>query len=93
LRRNGSKLDGKIPKTGDHAMLNIGQRVIVITDKGISYDGVILARAAGDAQASAYKVGLESGGYQQHGQWHKSTDVFVPEATAEDEPFLAEPAS
>lgn len=74
-------------------MLNIGQKVVVITDKGLSYEGVILARAAGDAQSAAYKVGLESGGYQQHGQWHKSTDVFVPEAIEEDELFLAEPES
>jgi len=74
-------------------MLNIGQRVLVITDKGQSYDGVILARAVGDAQISAYKVGLESGGYQQHGQWHKSSDVFVPEATEEDELFVADSTS
>jgi hypothetical protein len=71
-------------------MLNIGQKVVVITEKGLSYDGVILARAAGDAQASAYKIGLESGGHQQQGQWHKSTDVFVPEATEDEEPYLPE---
>jgi hypothetical protein len=73
-------------------MLNIGQKVVVITDKGLSYDGVILARAASDTQTSAYKIGLESGSYQPHGQWHKSGDVFVPEATEEDELFVADPA-
>jgi hypothetical protein len=71
-------------------MLNIGQKVVVITEKGLSYDGVVLARASGEAQTAAYKVGLESGGYQQHGQWHKSADVFVPEATEDEEPYLPE---
>jgi hypothetical protein len=96
--RRRSKLVGNIPSqviprrrsTGERAMLNIGQKVVVITEKGLSYDGVILARAAGDAQASAYKIGLESGGHQQQGQWHKSTDVFVPEATEDEEPYLPE---
>jgi hypothetical protein len=69
-------------------MLEIGQKVVVITDKGLSYDGVILARAAGDAQAAAYKVGLDSGASPQQGQWHKAGDVFVPEA-AEEEPYLS----
>ncbi len=69
-------------------MLNIGQKVVVITEKGLSYEGVILARAAGDGQTSAYKIGLESGGYQQQGQWHKSDDVFVPEATEEEETYV-----
>jgi hypothetical protein len=73
-------------------MLNIGQKVVVITDKGLSYDGVILARAAGDAETAAYKVGLEGAGYQQHGQWHKAGDVFVPEATGDDEPYLPDSA-
>ncbi len=73
-------------------MLSIGQRVVVITDKGLSYDGVILARAAGDAQVAAYKVGLESGSYQQHGQWHKSCDVFVPETSEDEEPYAGDSA-
>jgi len=34
-------------------MLDVGQRVIVITDKGLSYEGVILARATGEGQVSA----------------------------------------
>jgi hypothetical protein len=71
-------------------MLDIGQKVVVITDKGLSYEGVILARASGDAQSAAYKVGLEGGGYQQHGQWHKSADVFVAEASGEEEAYIPE---
>jgi hypothetical protein len=72
-------------------MLNNGQKVVVITEKGLSYEGVVLARAAGDTPAAtAYKVGLEGGGYQQQGQWHKSADVFVPEVAEEEEPYLGD---
>jgi hypothetical protein len=61
------------------AMFDVGQKVTVITDKGIAYDGVILARATGDAGAGAYKVTLEGSGPDQLGQWHKAGDVFIQE--------------
>jgi hypothetical protein len=57
----------------------VGQKVTVITDKGIAYDGVILARATGDAGAGAYKVTLDGSGPDQMGQWHKAGDVFIRE--------------
>jgi len=60
-------------------MFDVGQKVTVITDKGIAYDGVILARATGDAGAGAYKVTLEGSGPDQLGQWHKAGDVFIQE--------------
>jgi hypothetical protein len=62
-------------------MLDLNQGVIVITDKGVAYDGYVMARAGGENGAAAYKIGLEGAGAEQPGQWHKSSDVFVPEAT------------
>jgi len=69
-------------------MLDVGKRVIVITDKGLSYEGIILARATGEGQASAYRVGVDSGDFEQQGQWHKAGDIFVPEESTEEEPYL-----
>ena len=60
-------------------MFDEGQKVIVVTDKGIAYDGVILARATGDNGPGAYKVGLDGAGPDQMAQWHKAGDVFVQE--------------
>lgn len=60
-------------------MFDVGQQVTVVTEKGIAYDGVILARAKGDNGAGAYKVTLEGAGPDQMAQWHKSGDVFVRE--------------
>jgi hypothetical protein len=65
-------------------MFDVGQKVTVITDKGIAYDGVILSRATGDDGAGAYKVTLEGSGPEQLGQWHKAGDVFVREKAAEE---------
>ena len=62
-----------------------GKKVTVIADKGIAYDGVILARATGDSGLGAYKVVLENAGPEQMGQWHKAVDVFVREKTEDDE--------
>jgi hypothetical protein len=56
----------------------------VIADKGIAYDGVILARATGDNGPGAYKVVLGGSGPEQMGQWHKASDVFVREKDDED---------
>jgi hypothetical protein len=65
-------------------MFEVGQRVTVITDKGITYDGIILARATGDSGAGAYKIALDGSGLEQMGQWHKAGDVFLREKTEED---------
>jgi hypothetical protein len=65
-------------------MFEVGQEVTVIADKGITYDGIILARATGDNGPGAYKVALDGSGTAQMGQWHKASDVFVREKTADD---------
>ena len=65
-------------------MFELNQTVIVITDKGVAYAGYIMARASGEDGASAYKIGLEGAGFEQQGQWHKASDIFVPEAREED---------
>jgi hypothetical protein len=65
-------------------MFEIGQKVTVITEKGLTYDGVILARATGDNGPGAYKIALDGGGQKQVGQWHKAGDVFVREKTDDD---------
>ena len=65
-------------------MFDVGQKVTVIADKGIAYDGVILARATGDNGPGAYKIVLDGSGPEQMGQWHKACDVFVREKNDED---------
>jgi hypothetical protein len=65
-------------------MLELNQTVIVITDKGVAYEGYIMARATGEDGASAYRIGVEGAGFEQQGQWHKTSDIFVPEPTKED---------
>ena len=65
-------------------MFDVGQKVIVVADKGIAYDGIIQARATGDNGPGAYKVTLDGSGPEQMGQWHKAADVFVREKTEED---------
>jgi hypothetical protein len=65
-------------------MFDLNQNVVVITEKGISYEGFVLERATGDNGAGAYRIGLEGAGLEQQGQWHKATDVFVPEPVKGD---------
>ena len=65
-------------------MLEINQGVIVITEKGIAYEGYIMARGTGENGAAAYKIGVEGAGFEQQGQWHKACDVFVAEPVKED---------
>jgi hypothetical protein len=65
-------------------MFDVGQKVTVISDKGISYDGVILARATDENGQGAYKISLDGSGPEQAGQWHKASDVFVREKDDED---------
>jgi hypothetical protein len=60
-------------------MFEKGQKVVVITDKGISYEAIVLAVAKDDEGTAAYKVALDSLGGEQLGQWHKACDVFVRE--------------
>jgi len=53
-------------------MFEIGQAVLVITDKGVSYEGYITARALGDnGGLPAYQVSAAHGGGQTN-QWHRS---------------------
>jgi hypothetical protein len=65
-------------------MFDVGQKVTVIADKGITYDGVILARAKGDNGPAAYKIALDGSGPEQLGQWHKACDVFVREKSDDE---------
>jgi hypothetical protein len=66
-------------------MLDIGQAVLVITDRGVAYPGYVTARALGDnGGAPAYQISPQSGGQQS--QWHRASDVFVPEATESEDP-------
>ena len=66
-------------------MFDIGQAVLVITDKGIAYDGVIMARAMGDnGGPPAYQIALHGAGQQS--QWHRSSEVFLPEMVEPEDP-------
>ena len=66
-------------------MLDIGQVVIVITDRGVAYPGYVTARAMGDnGGAPAYQISPHGGG--QQAQWHRSSDVFVLEEIATEDP-------
>jgi len=65
-------------------MLDLNQSVIIISEKGIAYEGYIMQRASGEDGANAYKIGVEGAGFQQQGQWHKADDVFIPEPLKED---------
>jgi len=67
------------------AMFELEQKVVVITDLGVTYDATVVARAKGDdGGRGAYKVTLIGMGDDQSGQWHKATDVFLPELTAQE---------
>ena len=65
-------------------MFEINQTVIVITEKGVAYDGFVMARASGENGSAAYRIGLEGAGYEQQVQWHKAGDVFVREPVKEE---------
>jgi hypothetical protein len=67
-------------------MLEVGQAVLVITDRGVAYDGYITARALGhDGGPPAYQIAASHGGAQQS-QWHRSSEVFLPEKAVEEDP-------
>ena len=65
-------------------MLDLNQGVIVIGEKGVTYEGYVMARASGENGTAAYRIGLAGAGFEQQGQWHKSGDVFVPEPKTDD---------
>jgi hypothetical protein len=65
-------------------MYEIGQKVLVITDKGVTYDATVLAIARGDGGPGAYKVALNDRGPDQLGQWHKAADVFILDQTMQE---------
>ena len=65
-------------------MLELNQSVIVINDKGVAYEGYIMARASGENGTAAYKIGLEGAGFGKQGQWHKAGDVFVRDPVKDD---------
>ena len=66
-------------------MFDIGQAVLVITDRGATYEGHVKARALGDNEGPpAYLIESIIGG--QHDQWHRSAEVFVPEPTKVEDP-------
>jgi hypothetical protein len=66
-------------------MYELGQEVIVITDKGIAYNGYVLARATASDGKKAYKVSIHGGGVEQTGNWHKESDIFTidPDSSVE----------
>ena len=78
------------------AMFELNQKVVVITDKGLTYHALVVARAKNDNGGSgAYNVKLIGLGADQSGQWHKASEVFLPEQSEQDKKdawneFLAE---
>jgi hypothetical protein len=67
------------------AMFDLGQKVVVITDKGVAFDAVIIGRAKGDnAGPGAYKIAMKDLGPETIGQWHRASEVFIPEQTAQE---------
>ena len=67
------------------AMFELDQKVVVIIEKGLPFIGLITGRAKGDdGGRGAYKVTLIGMGDDQSGQWHKATDVFLPEQTEQE---------
>jgi hypothetical protein len=76
-------------------MLEVGQKVLVITDKSVAFDGTVIATAKGEGGTAAYKVTLSDLDSEQPGQWHKACDVFVLDQTWQEkkdswEQFLKE---
>lgn len=71
------------------ALIEEGQEVMVINDKGVAYTGYVMATATSADGQKAYKVAIEGGGLQQLGQWHKACDIFVvdPPTPPRDEPI------
>jgi hypothetical protein len=66
-------------------MFDIGQKVVVITDNAITFNGTILARAKGDNGPGAYKIAQQDSDPEEPGEWHKANNVFAPEKTMQEE--------
>jgi hypothetical protein len=69
-------------------MIEVGQEVTVINEKGVAYNGFVMATATSVDGTKAYKISIDGSGLQQLGQWHKACDVFVidPPTPPRDEP-------
>jgi hypothetical protein len=65
-------------------MYEVGQKVLVITDKGITFEATVLATAKGDRGPGAYKVAQNDRGPEQVGLWHKAADVFLLDQTMQE---------
>jgi len=70
-------------------MIEVGQEVTVINEKGVAYNGFVMATATSVDGTKAYKISIDGSGLQQLGQWHKACDVFVidPPTPPRDEPI------
>jgi hypothetical protein len=65
-------------------MFSVGETVLVVTEKGIAFDGHIMARAIGDEGGPpAYQVAVHK--REQNAQWHKACDVFIVEEAKKEE--------
>lgn len=62
-------------------MYDVGQEVTVINEKGVAYNGFIMARAVSEDGSKAYKISIDGAGLNQLGQWHRASDVFLLDAT------------
>ncbi len=65
-------------------MYEIGQKVLVIADKGVAFEATVLAIARGDKGPGAYKVAQIDQGPEQVAQWHKAADVFIQDQTMQE---------
>ncbi len=65
-------------------MYEVGQKVLVIADKGGAFEATIAAIAKGDKGPGAYKVVPDDSGPEQVGLWHKAADVFIQDQTAQE---------
>jgi hypothetical protein len=71
------------------ATIDVGQEVIVLSEKGVAYTGYVMATATGADGQKAYKVAIEGDTMQELGQWHRECDIFVidPPTPPRDEPI------
>jgi hypothetical protein len=67
------------------SMFELDQKVVVITEKGLPFNGLITGRAKGDdGGRGAYKVTPTGPEADHFGEWYRATDVFLPEQTAQE---------
>ena len=65
-------------------MYEVGQKVMVITDKVVAFKATVLATAKGDGGPGAYMVAPIDQGPEQPGMWHKAADVFMLDQTLQE---------